>query len=69
MSNVGEFCCHLKYAGVTPAFERKHLLNKENYRPISILRFTSKMMEKFLQNLIHLHKKSFLSPYLCGCKF
>ena len=63
---TGEFSSNLKNADVTPVFKESNPLNKENYRPVSVLLIISKVFEKLIQNQINLHIKSFLSPYLCG---
>ena len=63
-----EFPSNLKNADVTPVFKKNNPLSKENYRPVSVLPIISKVFEKLMQNQINLHIKSFLSPYLCGCK-
>ena len=61
-----EFSSNLKNADVTPVFEKKNLLDKENQRPVSVLPTISKVFENLMQNLINLHIKSFLLSYLCG---
>ena len=63
---TGEFPSNLKNADVTPVFKKNNQLNKENYRPVSVLPIISKVFEKLMQNQINLHIKSFLPPYLCG---
>ena len=40
---TGEFPSKLKNSGVTPIFKKNNLLNKENYRPVSVLRIISKV--------------------------
>ena len=62
----GEFPGNLKNADVTPVFTKNNPLNKENYRPVSVLPIISKVFEKLMPNRINLHINSFLSPYLCG---
>ena len=63
---TGEFPSNLKNADVTPGFKKKNPLNKENYRPVSVLPIISKVFEKLMQNQINVHIKSFLPPYLCS---
>ena len=63
---TGEFPGNLKNADVTSVFKKSNPLNKENYRPVSVLPIISKVFEKLMQNQINLHIKSSLSPYLCG---
>ena len=48
----------LKYADVTPAFEKDDKSDKSNYRAISILPNLSKVYERIMQNQIY--------PYQCG---
>ena len=63
---TGEFPSNLKNAKVTSVFKKNNPLNKENYRPASVLPIISKVFEKLMQNQINLRTKSFLSYYLCG---
>ena len=63
---TGEFRSNLKNADVTPVFKKNNPLNKENYRPVSVLPIISKVFEKLIQNQINVHIKSFLPPYLRG---
>ena len=41
-----EFPNELKLAGIIPIFKKKDPLNKENYRPVSILLHMSKVLER-----------------------
>ena len=63
---TGEFPSNLKNANVTPVFKKNNPLNKENYRPVSVLPIISKVFGKLMQNQMNLSIKSFLSHYLCG---
>ena len=63
---TGQFPSNLKNADVTLIFKHNNPLNKENYRPVSVLPIISKVFEKLMQNQINLRIKSFLSSYLCG---
>ena len=63
---TGEFSSNFKNADVTTVFKNNNPLNKENYRPVSVLPVISKLFEKLMHNQINLHIKYFLSPYLCG---
>ena len=57
---TGEFPSNLKNANVTPVFKKNNPLNKENYRPVSVLLpIISKVFEKLMQNQINLSIKSF----------
>ena len=63
--STGEFPSNLKNSDLTSVFKKKDLLNKENYRPVSVLPIILKVFEK-LENQINLHIKSFSSSFLCG---
>ena len=45
---TGEFPSKLKNSGVTPIFKKSNLLNKENYRPVSVLHIISKVFQKLM---------------------
>ena len=47
---TGEFPDCLKQANVSPIFKKHDTLDKENYRPVSILPLLSKVYEKLLYN-------------------
>ena len=56
----------LKLANVIPVFKKKiDLLNKENYRPVSLLFQISKVFQRTLPKLIDNFMKTKLSM-LCG---
>ena len=55
---TGEFPTNLKTADVTPVFKKNNPLNKENYRPVSVLPAISKVFEKLMQNQINVHINS-----------
>ena len=55
---TGEFPTNLKNADVTPVFKKNNPLNKENYRPVSVLPAISKVFEKLMQNQINVHINS-----------
>ena len=63
---TGNFPDNLKLADITPVFKKKDPLNKENYRPVSVLPSISKIFEKLMQKQINDYMSNFLSPYLCG---
>ena len=48
----GVFPDDLKYVDITPIFKKEDSLNKENYRPISILSHLSKVFERILYKQI-----------------
>ena len=52
---TGKFPSNLKNADVTPVFKKNNPLNKENYRPVSVLPIISKVFEKLMQNQINVH--------------
>ena len=63
---TGKFPSNLKNADGRPVSKKNNPLNKENYRPVSVLSITSKVFEIFIQDQINLHINFFLSAYLCG---
>ena len=56
---TGEFPSNIKNADITPVFKKNNPLNKENYRPVSVLPIISKEFEKLMQNQINVHTKFF----------
>ena len=61
-----EFPNELKAADITPLFKRKDPLNKENYRPVSVLPTISKIFERILFDQLTKFPNKFYSPLLCG---
>ena len=55
----------MKLAEITPVFKKKDPLNKENYKPVSVLPSISKIFEKLMQKPVYGFINNFLSPYLC----
>ena len=62
----GVFPDDLKLADITPIFKKEDSLNKENYRPISILSHLSKVFGRILYKQIDSFMKNKFSAYLCG---
>ena len=56
----------LKLADVSPVFKKDDDLNKENYRPVSILSHMSKVFERIFYKQIDRFMTSKFSPFLCG---
>ena len=56
----------LKLADVSPVFKKDGDLNKENYRPVSILSHISKAFERFFYKQIYRFMTSKFSTFLCG---
>ena len=56
----------LKLAEVTPMFQKEDELNKENYRPVSVLSHASKIFERIVFNQMNLFFESWFSPLLAG---
>ena len=54
----------LKAADITPIFKNKDPLNKENYRPISVLPTVSKIFERVLFDQLAKFSNTFLSPFV-----
>ena len=62
----GCFLNHLKLVEVTPDLKKEDELSKENYLPVSILSYTSKIFEKIAFNQMNLFFESRFSPLLTG---
>jgi hypothetical protein len=62
----GVFPCQLKLAEVSSIFKKKDKLDKNNYRPISVLRICSKVFEKIFVNRITSYFQKIFSSLLCG---
>ena len=62
----GVFPNDLKLADIKPIFKMEDSLNKENYRPASILPHLSKVFERILYKQINSFMKNKFSSYLCG---
>ena len=62
----GLFPNELKLADVSPVFKKDDDLNKENYRPASILSHMSKVFERIFYKQIDPFMTSKFSPFLCG---
>ena len=60
------FPSELKYSNVTPVFKKDDNINKENYRPISILPVISKIFERLMFQQMSSFVDNVISPYLCG---
>ena len=61
-----KFSSKLKLADITPLHKKLETINKENYRPVSLLPVVSKLFERIMQKQMVSHIEKFLSPYLCG---
>ena len=53
-----------KISSITPVFKKDSRLEKQNYRPISVLSYLSKVLEKIL--LMGTYFENIFSPYLSG---
>ena len=62
----GLFPNELKLTNVSPVFKKDDDLNKENYRPVSILSHMSKVFERIFYKQIDRFMTSKFSPFLCG---
>ena len=62
----GLFPKELKLADVSPVFRKDDDLNKENYRPVSILPCMPKVLERIFYKQIDRFMTSKFSPFLCG---
>ena len=63
---TGNFPNELKTAEVTPVYRKKYPLNKENYRPVSILPHVSKIFEKIVYEQINSYTEPRFSHLLSG---
>ena len=61
-----KFASQLKLADITPLHKKLETVNKENYRPVSLLPVVSKLFERLMQKQMISYIEKFLSPYLCG---
>lgn len=63
-----KFPSQLKCAEVTPIFKKENMLEKKNYRPVSVLPAMSKIFEGVLIDQLsnYFNDKNLLSPYLSG---
>ena len=62
----GKFQDCLKQANVSPIFKKDDPLDKENYRPVSILPLLSKVYEKLLYNRLSDYVENIFNVILCG---
>ena len=63
--NTGELPSNPKNANVTPVFKKNNPLNKENYRPVSVLPIISEVFEKFDAKSNKFLHKIFFFPRTC----
>ena len=65
---LGKLYCpnNLKLVDITPVYKKKDPTLVENYRPVSVLPFVSKIFERMIQKQFSNHVDKFLSPCLCG---
>ena len=65
ISRTGNFLDKLKLADITSCFKKNNPLEKENYRPVSVLPVVSKIFERIMQKQVTLFTENILSPNLC----
>ena len=56
----------LKQAEVTPIYKKNYVMDKRNYRPVSILPTVSKISEKVMLEQLNVHFDPIRSPYTSG---
>ena len=56
----------LELAEVSPVFKKKNDLGKENYRPVSVLSYVTKVFERIIYQQIENFMKDKLSNLLTG---
>ena len=64
--NFEKFPLRLKQAQVLPLFKKKDSLNKENYRPVSILPIISKFFERKMHDQLSEYLDSSFNPFLAA---
>ena len=64
--NFGKFPLRLKQAQVLPLFRKKDPLNKENFRPVSILPIISKIFERNMHDQLSEYLDSSFNPFLAA---
>ena len=62
----GEFPDCLKQANISTIFKKDDPLDKENYKPVSILPLLSKVYERLLYNRLPDHVENIFNVILCG---
>ena len=62
----GIFPSRLKNAQVIPLYKKKDSLNKENYRPVSILPTTSKIFERVIHEQLSEYLDDMFNPFLAA---
>ena len=62
----GLFSGSLKRANITPVQKKNYPLDKENYRPVSILLLLSKVYERVIFDQLSEYMQTFLNKILCG---
>ena len=63
---TGEFPDCLKQANVSPIFKKDDPLDKENYKPVSILPLLSKVYERLLYNRLSEYVEYIFNVIFCG---
>ena len=66
MIDQSTFPDQAKTSSVIPGFKKDDKMDKTNYRPISILPYLSKLLEKVIFGQIADYFESIFSPYLSG---
>ena len=63
---TGNFPDRFKLPDLDPVFKMNNPLEKENYRPVSVLLVVSNIFETIIQQQVTLFKETLSPPYLCG---
>ena len=61
-----KFAVELKVADITPLHKKLENINKENYRPVSLLPVVSKIFERIMLKQMKPFIETYLSKWLCG---
>ena len=63
---TSSFPVMLKRAEVTPIYKKNDVMDKQNYRPVSVLPTISKIFENVLISQLNKHFDSIFSPHMSG---
>ena len=62
----GIFPDSLKFGNITPVHKKDEATDKENFKPVSVLPFLSKVFEKVIYDQLSQYLDKYLNSLLCG---
>ena len=62
----GIFADRLNFANITSVHKKDEATDKENYRPLSVLRLFSEIFERVIYDQLSKYLEKFLNILLCG---